>query len=149
MGRLLVRTSPAGARVLLDGKDVGLAPVTLRTVPFGGHTIRVSRDGYRTEERQVTLSTVQPAQSIEVDLARTDQGAEPAVFSAGLTIESRPPGAAVFLDGKPVGTTPLTMPRVVAGSHVVRIELEGYRMWSGSVRVAVGEGNRVTASLEQ
>lgn len=149
-GRLLVRSSPAGARVHLDGKDVGATPLTLRAVALGVHTLRLVRAGYGVEERRVALSSSQPAQSLEVDLAR-----EPAVARRGadtaatLSVESRPAGAAVFLDGRRIGRTPLTVDVVAVGSHQVRLELDGYRRWSSAVRVTAGERNRVTASLEQ
>jgi hypothetical protein len=64
-------------------------------------------------------------------------------------VVSRPPGALVRLDGRSVGKTPLTLPAVGAGSHVVRIELDGYRPWSAAIQVVAGTQNRVTASLEQ
>jgi hypothetical protein len=55
----------------------------------------------------------------------------------------------VFLDGKPVGTTPLMVPSVAAGDHAIRLELDGYRPWASSVRMVAAESNRVTASLER
>jgi hypothetical protein len=55
----------------------------------------------------------------------------------------------VILDGRVAGTTPLTMSGVAAGSHAVRLELEGYRTWSMSAQVAAGQSKRVNASLEQ
>lgn len=69
--------------------------------------------------------------------------------TAPLAVVSRPAGAKVFLDGKPVGTTPLSLPSVAAGPHLVRLERDGYRRWSSSVRVATGKRNRITASLER
>src|SRR5207244_1182953 len=70
-------------------------------------------------------------------------------FSGSLSVDSLPEGAKVFVDGKPAGTTPLVLAQVGAGEHVVRIEQNGYRKWSSSVRVVAGERNRVTASLEK
>jgi hypothetical protein len=55
----------------------------------------------------------------------------------------------VFVDGKLEGTTPLQLAGLDAGEHVVRIERDGYRRWSSSVRVVAYEQNRVTASLEK
>jgi hypothetical protein len=66
-----------------------------------------------------------------------------------LTVDSRPTGARVFLDGRLVGTTPLTIAAVPAGEHAIRLERDGYRRWSSSVRVVAAEQNRVTASLER
>jgi serine/threonine protein kinase len=158
-GRLLVRSSPSGARVIVDRQDRGVTPATIRDLRIGAHQVRVLRDGYRTAERRVQITATRPAQSLAVDLERTTSaGARvtpPApsttdgTFVGTLTIESRPPGAEVRLDGKVVGTTPTVIPQVGAGQHTVRIELAGYRLWTASVRVVTGERNRVTASLER
>jgi hypothetical protein len=53
----------------------------------------------------------------------------------------------VLLDRRPVGTTPLQLPDVLAGSHVVRIEADGYAPWSSVVRVVANEETRVTGQL--
>jgi hypothetical protein len=65
-----------------------------------------------------------------------------------LAVESRPAGARVFVDGRVSGTTPLVLPRVAAGSHVVRVERDGYRRWSSKVLVASGRRAHLTASLD-
>ena len=69
-GRLLIRSTPAGARVVLDGRDVGETPLTLRGVTRGAHTVRVARDGYVAEQRRVVVSAASPAQSLTIALAR-------------------------------------------------------------------------------
>jgi transcriptional regulator with XRE-family HTH domain len=53
---LVVTTQPAGARVTVNGIGWGLAPVTIRYLPAGDKRIRVSKEGYATEERMVRLS---------------------------------------------------------------------------------------------
>jgi serine/threonine protein kinase len=72
-----------------------------------------------------------------------------AAFEGSLVVASKPNGATVQLDGRPVGTTPLTMQAVAAGAHAIRLELAGYQIWSASVQVNAGKVNRVTASLER
>jgi serine/threonine-protein kinase len=160
-GRLLVRSSPAGARVLLDGKDVGATPITLRTLALGSHTVRLTRGGYTPEERRITMSVSQPAQSVIVDLTPTrDRGASNAraesasprppttgATVAALIIDSRPAGAAVYIDGRRVGITPATIDSVRIGQHTIFLELEGFRGWSALMQFAPGE-NRVSATLE-
>jgi hypothetical protein len=157
-GRLLVRSTPAGARVFVDGREEGKTPVAVRALSPGAHRVRVVRDGYAPEERRISITTSRLAQSMTVPLspvaaesravAPAESGTAGRYFGA-LAVESRPPGAQVFVDGKPVGTTPLRLPSVKAGEHAVRLEHEGYRRWSSSVRVVASEQNRVTASLEK
>jgi hypothetical protein len=64
-----------------------------------------------------------------------------------IDVVSRPPGAEVALDGRIVGTTPLSIPDVTEGTHVVGIELAGFSRWATSVYVNKGERARVGASL--
>jgi serine/threonine-protein kinase len=161
-GRLLVRSTPAGAHVFVDGRDEGLTPVAVRELARGDHRIRVVRDGYDTEERHVRITASRPAQEMTVSLARGEMAQAPVAtapvpstpgttgrFVGALNVDSRPPGAKVFVDGKLAGTTPLQLAGLDAGEHVVRIERDGYRRWSSSVRVVASEQNRVTASLEK
>ena len=158
-GRLLVRSRPPGAKVFVDGKDRGATPAAIRDLARGAHRVRVTQDGYAADERRIVITAKRPSQSMTVALARTRAGAAargaPAAaapasrFSGSLAVDSRPAGATVFMDGKLVGTTPLALKGVAAGSHAIRLEHDGYRRWSSSVRVVASEQNRVTASLER
>jgi hypothetical protein len=146
-GRITVRSTPAGARVLVDGRDAGRTPTTVRNLARGTHTVRIARDGYTAQERRVSITASQPNPSLSVRLPRAP-APPPTPRSASLLVESRPTGATVFVDGKRIGTTPLSLPSVAIGAHAVRLELKGFRPWSASVRVTAGEKNRVAASLE-
>ena len=66
-----------------------------------------------------------------------------------MIVESRPSGAAVIIDGRRVGTTPMSLGDVAAGSHAVRLERDGYRIWTSGISISAGEQNRITASLEK
>jgi hypothetical protein len=73
---------------------------------------------------------------------------ESAVATLGsIDVVSLPPGAEVALDGRVVGTTPLSIPDVTEGTHVVGIELAGFSRWATSLYVSKGERARVGASL--
>jgi serine/threonine protein kinase len=59
--------------------------------------------------------------------------------SATLSIESSPPGAAIFIAGEPTGlTAPATLSSIVAGQVAVRLELAGYQPAETMVAVAPG-----------
>jgi hypothetical protein len=45
-GRILVNSIPSGARVFLDGRDVGSSPVTLGDVEAGDHRLRLEKADY-------------------------------------------------------------------------------------------------------
>jgi hypothetical protein len=70
-------------------------------------------------------------------------------FVGMLQIESVPSGAAVFINQQRVGETPLPMTRLRAGSHVVRIEHDGYERWTTNVTVPADKDTLVRATLQR
>ena len=62
-------------------------------------------------------------------------------------VESRPPGASVTINGRPSGTTPLTLDKLEPGEFRVDLALQGYQPFSTTVRVVAGERARAAASL--
>jgi hypothetical protein len=163
-GRLNVRSTPAGAKVFVDDREAGRTPTAVRDLTEGPHRIRIARDGYAAHERRIVITRERPAQLITATLARpTPPAARPAAPTASrtvpppaapvgrgaLTVDSRPAGARVFLDGKLIGATPLSSTPIVAGDHAIRLEHDGYKNWTGAVRIVASEQARVTASLER
>ena len=163
-GRLVIRSMPAGARVMIDGKDAGVTPASVGDLTLSPHDVRVSHNGYVDFDRRIVLTRAAPEQAVVAPLARERAAAHPTAArtpaapqapatpthaTGALSVDSRPVGAKVFLDGKLIGTTPLALPSIPAGDHAVRLELGNYRHWTSSVRIVAGEPNRVTASLER
>lgn len=147
---LTVRTTPPGAAVFVDGRAVGAAPVTDVPVAGSSATVRVELDGY------APLDTVIAAQDgawapLALRLTPEASPSEPpppeAPARGGLTVASEPSGAAVFVDGRRRGTTPLTLSDVAPGERALRLELDGYAPWTGSARVEAGGTRRVDAPL--
>ena len=52
---LVVTTQPEGARVTVDGFSWGVTPVTIHHLPPGDKRIRLTKEGYATEERVLRL----------------------------------------------------------------------------------------------
>jgi hypothetical protein len=156
LGRLVLRSRPAGARAFVDGRERGRTPLNLQDLAFGTHTVRFARTGYSPLDRTVAITASNPVRSITVTLAREVQPPAPQRVASSappgpgaLLVDSLPPGAAVFLDEKLVGSTPLLVPEMTSGEHSLRLQLDGYRSWSSPVRIVPGERGKVTASLER
>ena len=92
------------------------------------------------------LTPEHPSESFEIGTPGTSSAVTEG--PASLQVDSRPAGARVFVDGMPVGSTPLVLPDVTAGSHTVRIEMPGYRPWITTITLSRGMRSRVGASLE-
>ena len=54
-GGLAINTSPAGARVMVDGADAGISPITITNLPVGNHTLNVSYASYTSQEQPVNV----------------------------------------------------------------------------------------------
>lgn len=151
-GRILVRSTPAGASVSIDGKPTGRTPLTARDLALTGHTIVVSRPGFLSETRRVTLSARAPSSNVTVALeaeraARSGSATKPAA-TGSLTVDSRPKGAQVTIDGRAIGATPLTAPGLAPGVHSVRVELAGHKPVTTTVSVKAGETAKLAVTLE-
>jgi hypothetical protein len=62
-----------------------------------------------------------------------------AAASGNLSIATEPDNAAVFVDGKALGVSPLHVTGVPAGQHRLRIVKRGYRETAQTVKVVAGE----------
>ena len=99
------------------------------------------REPQRAAEPAPQAAAAKPAPRVEPPAAPTGPGL--------LQVLSRPAGAQVFLDGRLVGKTPLSLSDVAPGQHNVRLELAGFNGWATTVDVKGGASARVAASLEQ
>lgn len=55
-GNLNVNYAPAGAKVEIDGKQAGMTPDVFRDIHSGKHTIIISKDGYATQRKEITIT---------------------------------------------------------------------------------------------
>lgn len=158
VGRLLVRSVPSGASVSVDGVAKGVTPLALRELGLGTLNIVVARRGYIPETRKVVITSARPARSLDVHLAAEAVAAparpsppatpgKPALTTGSLTIDSRPSGAAVTINGRASGTTPLTINDLPPGEYRILMAMPGYRNFATTVRVVAGERVRAAASL--
>lgn len=146
-GRLLVRSVPAGARVMISGRARGTTPATVRDLPFGTYNVTVSREGYRPRIQRVTLSRSAPARDITVELVRATPP-PPTATTGSVYIDTRPSGAQVTMDGRVMGTTPMRIPDLAPGSHTLRLDLAGHKSLTTTVVVRAGQQVPVRVSLE-
>jgi len=45
-GALALNSSPAGAQVFIDGREIGVTPLVVNSVPAGSRVVRITADGY-------------------------------------------------------------------------------------------------------
>ncbi|MBA2302318.1 MAG: PEGA domain-containing protein, partial [Acidobacteria bacterium] len=130
---------------------------------FGKYTIRVVQSGYATARENVTISAAAPSRRLSFQLQRnaapaprpapraaeSDPSERPAIYTGSIYVDSRPRGARVLVDGKFLGTTPVRIPDMGIGSHIVRLQLVDHLDWTSTTRVTAGQESRVSGSLER
>lgn len=148
-GRLLIKSTPSGARVQVNGRVRGRTPLILRGLPLRVMTVMVEQPGYKASEQRVALSAARPTVTVDARLVAEAHEIVAGATTGTLVLESRPSGARVFVDNQEIGTTPLSMPEVTPGNHRVRLELTGFNPWVTMAEITIGARTRVSASLEQ
>lgn len=153
-GRLLVRSTPGGAEVFINGTRRGVTPLAMRDLGLGTYSVRVTRAGYAASEQRVTLDAGRPSRAVEVTLSATRAaaaapvaGGAAATGPGSLVVDSRPPGARVFVDGKEAGVTPVTIPNLGPGEHTVRLQMMGFLPINTTALVTAGARARLGVSL--
>jgi hypothetical protein len=133
--RVMVRSDPTGAQVVLDGKETGvqtdgelmLADGTPRQA-----VLTFRKAGYREETRTVRLP-LGDGESVRVVLTEIPTD----VALTSLPVVTDPPGAAVTLDDARVaGATPLTLRLDPKKEHRVLVTLDGHG--ARELRIPVG-----------
>jgi hypothetical protein len=124
-------------------------PGTQRLVTTGAepgqHTISTEPVAARQPLSVVGRTSVEPASRNAIESRGTPP--DRLKFRGVLSVETDLAGAGVYVDGQLAGFTPITDWQVPAGSHVVRIELDGYQRWSAVIRIVADETNQLVAKL--
>ncbi|WP_457628670.1 PEGA domain-containing protein [Oceanithermus sp.] len=137
-GTLRLDSSPAGAKVYIDGAYRGRTPLTLEMSP-GAHNVELRMDGYEPYRVRVQVRAGQTTR-VNPRLVRTTR-------TGTLSIDSSPQGAEVYLDGARVGRTPMQI-SLDEGSYDVELRLADYEPYRARVQVRAGQTARLSPRLQ-
>ena len=131
-------TCPTPAVLLyVDKKSVGVAPWT-GSLKEGMHLIEAKKEGYRSQQRTINLSQQQ-----KLDVVFTELTA----IQGNLSVNYKPFGADVYIDGNKVGQTPRVFNGLLVGNHKVEIKKDGYGTDSKTVNILEGQTANVIGTL--
>ncbi|MBL8604619.1 MAG: PEGA domain-containing protein [Myxococcales bacterium] len=144
-GRIVVRSNTPGARVFVDGGEVGAAPYEHDT-SLGEHSIIVRAEGYTEASRSCTVTQTQPC---EVAMTLDRVLAPGTVRVAALTSRGRPiANATVRLnDGPPRPLGDIT--GVPAGEARITVEAPNYSPTTQTIQVQSDQTAVVNATLQR
>lgn len=130
-GSVTVTSTPSGASVFLDEKQVGQTPLTLDRIASGSHSLRLQAPQYAVERRNVSVADGQTA-NVAVTLA--------ARF-AEITVQA-PQGAVVTVDGDRKGSGTLSW-RQSEGLCDIVVSMAGHRDARRQLEVVAGRAQTV------
>jgi len=129
-GALAVSTVPPGATLSINGQPSGTTPFRSDSLMPGNYRLRLELEGYEPLEGKVVLKSGEPL-TIEKKMVSK---------YGGLSISTTPAGAAVFINGiQQSGTTPYRTDKLMAGSYLLRLELQGHDPAEDSLVLKSGE----------
>ena len=131
-------SQPAGARVTVDGKAVGLTPMQLRLM-LGAHEVAVSAEGFKGWRKKVEVRTNDPIVMEIIRLVPAD---------GTLVLSTRPADADVTVDNQYAGKTPLTLALRPDVTHLVRVTKAGYEMVAREVSVSSNQARTMALDLQ-
>ncbi|KAF5055821.1 PEGA domain protein [anaerobic digester metagenome] len=154
-GLVRITSSPGGVLVYVDDIYRGVTAVqsgqsaTIEVTAGTQHNLRASKQGYQDYETTFSVNAGQ-LNEISVTLPSVTQTS---IFGT-IQVQSVPAGANVYIDGQFHGTTPsqagsYLSQDVIAGKHIVSVQLDGYVTYSTTVQVLSGERKSVVANLNQ
>jgi eukaryotic-like serine/threonine-protein kinase len=138
---LVVDTVPPGAKLVVNGIERGVSPLTMELLGVGSHQVQAMLDGYQVATKSVTLA--QPGERVMVELALVPVPAvavadvapvsdvkpqvnkppvrrAPVAAPGKLTLKTTP-WTTVYLGRKKLGDTPLLNVPLPVGKHLLRL----------------------------
>jgi formylglycine-generating enzyme required for sulfatase activity len=119
-------TAPVnGARIIIDGSEVGVTPISNLPVKAGPRILEIQMDNYQDIKTEVQIAGCPQEQSFDFALIPG---------WSDVFISSIPEGAVVSVDGQPAGNTPLKI-ELPEGNHLLQISAEGFKPWQTQLTV--------------
>lgn len=125
---LTIVATPADAKIYIDGEEVGADGYASVNLRLGEHTYSVECKNHLNEKNK----------SIRLEKnERLDVNLKP--LFGYISINSKPSGADVYIDGAHVGRTPYINKKINRGKNNVVLKLNGYHDYPELVDVGMGE----------
>ena len=129
MASVSVTCPTPAVSLYVDKKSVGTIPWT-GSLKEGMHLIEAKKEGYRSQQRTINLSQQQ-----RLDVTFNELVA----IQGNLSVNYKPFGADVYIDGNKVGQSPRVFNGLLVGNHKVEIKKDGYGTDSKTVNILEGQ----------
>ena len=121
----------------VDKKAVGNSPWS-GSLKEGMHLVEVRKSGYRSQQK-----TIQLAQQQKLDVTF----GELVAIQGNLSVNYKPFGADVYVDGKKLGQSPRVFNGLLVGNHQVEVRKDGYATDRKTISISEGQTASITGTL--
>ena len=121
----------------VDKKSVGNAPWS-GSLKEGMHLVEAKKNGYRSQQKTIQLSQ---QQKLDVSFG------ELVAILGNLSVNYKPFGAEVYVDGKKLGQSPRVFNGLLVGNHQVEVRKDGYATDKKSVTISEGQTASISGTL--
>ena len=118
-----------GARVFIDGQEVGQTPTADLAVNPGRRSVEARADNYQDLHTELEVEGCGTRQTLDLALVPG---------WSNIAINSVPRQARVMVNGKPAGSTPLTI-ELPAGEHELVLTAERFKPWRKVIAVKANQ----------
>ena len=138
-GSIDIRSEPLNATILVNGKETGSTPETIKDLKPGMHQVEVRMDGFENWNNNVEVASGKE-RKLTVTLQQS---------TCSVNINSKPPDAMILIDNSERGTTPQTIKDLSSGTHKIEIKMTGYEDWNESITVGADKKNTTKDNIEK
>ncbi len=135
-GILAVRTTPAGASVMVGSNFAGRTPLKTNLSAETEHVIHIYKAGYKKTNRRIKLTRGE-SKTLAIAL-------KPELGVINFSVQ--PPDAEILVDGKSMGTVPKQM-QLVAVEHQLVIKKKGYQPYRARITPRPGFAQEINVRL--
>lgn len=138
LGTLAITTSPAGAKVYLNGEVFGTTPLEEK-LEEGSYRLVFRKEGYEDRQKivQVTRRTLNKLRPVVLRMKKSS-----------LLVTTKPAGAKVILNGESFGSSPRTFRELSPQKYTVRVEKEGFDADERHITLAPGTLEKIHFDLD-
>ncbi len=140
--KINITTNPSGARLFVDEKLINNSPIENYSINPGKYRIRIEKLGFIMIDTAINVGKESTKQ---FDFALTK---DPDFKGIGtLKIDSNPVGAAVFLNGKAVGTTPYFNNEQLVADYQLVLKQNGFQDYTESFKIVKNKTKTINKTL--
>ena len=136
LGKLQIKSDPAGAYVFIDGKSVGVTPYET-DLKSGRYRVKVSRDGYGDKEVVLEVKT-EKLTSFSADLTE---------MPVQVNVTTVPAGADIIINEKNYGKAPLKV-NLIPGKYNLMASKDGFAAIKRVVDLVPGQNLNFDLNLK-